>query len=122
LVEDITIRSIQASKTAYETTDLRSRLARHHADVDLTFRGWNDIWLREDFRDWNIEDGLPRIRCPALAIQGADDEYGTFEQIDRIAAGAANVELYKLENCRHSPHRDQPDAVINATVEFLRQF
>src|ERR1700722_18113864 len=122
LVEDITIRNIQASKIAYETTDLRSRLARHHADVDLTFRGWNDIWLREDFRGWNIEDALPRIRCPVLGIQGADDEYGTFEQIDRIAAGAANAELCKLENCRHSPHRDQPDAVINATVKFLRQF
>jgi pimeloyl-ACP methyl ester carboxylesterase len=121
LVEDITIRSIQAAKIAYETTDLRSRLARYHADVDLTFRGWNDIWLHEDFRRWNIEDGLPRMRCPVLAIQGEGDEYGTFEQIDGIAARAAHVQLCKLENCRHSPHRDQPDAVINATVEFLRQ-
>jgi benzoate-CoA ligase len=121
LVEDITIRNIQASKIAYETTDLRSRLARHHADADLTFRGWNDIWLREDFRGWNIEAGLPRIRCPVLAIQGADDEYGTFEQIDRIAARAANVELCKLEKCRHSPHRDQPDAVVKTTVGFLQQ-
>jgi pimeloyl-ACP methyl ester carboxylesterase len=122
LVEDITIRSIQAAKVAYETTDLRSRLARYHADVDLTFRGWNDIWLHEDFRRWNIEDGLPRIRCPVLAIQGEDDEYGTFEQIDGIAARAAHVQLCKLENCGHSPHRDQADAVVNATVEFVRQF
>jgi pimeloyl-ACP methyl ester carboxylesterase len=120
LVEDITIRSIQASKVAYETTDLRSRLARHHADVDRTFRGWNDIWLHEDFRRWNIEGCLPEVRCPVLAIQGTEDEYGTLEQIDRIADRAANVELCKLADCRHSPHRDQPDAVINATIEFLR--
>ncbi len=120
-VEDITLRSIQAARAAYESTDLRSRLARHHADVDKTFRGWNDIWLHEDFRAWNIEDCLAGMRCPVLAIQGIDDEYGTFEQIDRIAAGAAHVDVCKLANCRHSPHRDQAQAVIDAAVEFVRK-
>jgi benzoate-CoA ligase len=120
-VEDITIRNIQAAKTAYESTDLRSRLARHHADVDRTFRGWNDIWLHDDFRAWNIEDCLSNVRCPIVAIQGNEDEYGTFEQIDRIAGRAGRVELRKLTDCRHSPHRDQPDAVIGATVDFVRQ-
>ncbi len=118
-VEDITIRNIRAAKIAYESTDLRSRLARHHADADRTFRGWNDIWLSDDFRAWNIEDCLPLVRCPVLAIQGAEDEYGTFEQIDRIAMRAGSVEIRKLADCRHSPHRDQPDAVIGAAVEFI---
>ena len=120
-VEDITLRNIQAAKIAYESGGLRARLARHHADVDRTFRGWNDIWLHPDFRTWNIENVLPNVRCPTLAIQGADDEYGTFEQIDRIAARAAEVDVCKLPDCRHSPHRDQPDAVIGATVKFFRQ-
>ncbi len=120
-VEDITIRGIQASKIAYEATDLRSKLARYHADVDRTFRGWNDIWLHDDFRRWNIEDCLPQVRCPAAVIQGAQDEYGTFEQVDRIASKVPEVEVYKLENCRHSPHRDCPDAVIDATLRFMRR-
>jgi benzoate-CoA ligase len=120
-VEDLALRSIRASKAAYESTDLRSRLARHHADVDRTFRGWNDIWLHDDFRQWNIEHCLADMRCPVLAIQGADDEYGTFEQIDRIAAKSASVEVCKLADCRHSPHRDQPEAVISATVRFTRE-
>lgn len=120
-VEEVTLRSIQAAKVAYQTTDLRARLARHHADVDKTFRGWNDIWLHEDFRNWNIEDCLAAVRCPTLAIQGADDEYGTFEQIDRIADHAANVALCKLTDCGHSPHRDQAEAVIDATVNFVRR-
>ena len=120
-VEEIALRNIRAAKIMYESTDLRSRLARHHADADRTFRGWNDIWLHEDFRTWNIEDCLPDVRCPTLAIQGADDEYGTFEQIDRIAARAAKVEVCKLPDCRHSPHRDQPDAVITASVKFFQR-
>jgi benzoate-CoA ligase len=120
-VEDLALRSIRAVKSAYEATDLRSRLARHHADVDKTFRGWNDIWLHEDFRSWNIEECLADVRCPTLAIQGAEDEYGTFEQIDRIAARAADVGICKLSDCRHSPHRDQAEAVIGAAVHFIRQ-
>jgi pimeloyl-ACP methyl ester carboxylesterase len=120
-VEDLTIRNIHAAKIAYESTDLRIRLGRHHADVDRTFRGWNDIWLHEDFRRWNIEECLAAIRCPVLAMQGAEDEYGTFEQIERIATQATTVELRKLDDCRHSPHRDQPDAVIGATLSFFKR-
>src|SRR5512143_35265 len=119
LVEDISVRSIAAAKVAYETTDLRTRLARYHADVDSAFWGWNRIWLHPDFRAWNIEEYLPRIPCPVLAIQGGDDEYGTMEQMRRIGAQVPDVELLELEDCRHSPHRDQPQAVLDAVTRFV---
>jgi pimeloyl-ACP methyl ester carboxylesterase len=119
LVEDISVASIAAAKTAYEATDLRARLARYHADVDSAFRGWNRIWLAPEFRDWNIEEYLPRIACPVLAIQGEDDEYGTMEQMRRIGAGVHEVELLALQDCRHSAHRDQPQAVIEAITRFV---
>ena len=121
LVEEISITSIEAAKVAYETTDLREKLRRYHDDPDSAFRGWNDIWLHPDFRSWNIEDCLPGIRCPILAMQGVDEEYGTLQQIERIEHGAMNaqVELLALPDCRHSPHRDQPDAVIAATKLFI---
>jgi len=119
MVEDLTVASIAAAKTAYETTDLRTKLARLHADVDSAFRGWNRIWLAPEFRDWNIEEYLPRIACPVLAIQGADDEYGTMGQMRRIGAQVRDVELLALQDCRHSPHRDQPEAVIDAITRFV---
>ena len=119
LVEDVSVASIAAAKTAYETTDLRERLARYHADVDSAFWGWNRIWLAPEFRDWNLEEYLPRIQCPVLAIQGAEDEYGTMEQMRRIDAGIDDVELLMLADCRHSPHRDQPDAVLAAIGGFV---
>jgi pimeloyl-ACP methyl ester carboxylesterase len=117
-VEDLSIASIEEAKRAYETTGLREKLARHHDDPDSAFWGWNDIWLAPEFRAWNIEDVLPKIRCPILAIQGEDDQYGTMEQIRRIEHGARNVETLALANCRHSPHRDRADAVIEAVVRF----
>ena len=119
LVEDVSVASIAAAKTAFATTDLRARLARYHDNVDVMFRGWNDIWLHPDFRAWNIEEYLPGIACPVLAIQGEDDEYGTMEQMRRIGAKVKDVELLALEDCRHSPHRDQPDAVLEAVTRFV---
>jgi pimeloyl-ACP methyl ester carboxylesterase len=119
LVEDISVASIAAAKLAYESTDLRAKLARYHADVDSAFLGWNRIWLDPAFRDWNIEEYLPRITCPVLAIQGVDDEYGTMEQMRRIGAQVADVELLRLGDCRHSAHRDQPEAVIEAVTRFV---
>ena len=119
LVEDISVASIAAAKIAFETTDLRAKLARYHADVDFAFWGWNRIWLDPDFRAWNIEAYLPGIACPVLAIQGEDDEYGTMEQMRRIGAQVRDVELVELEDCRHSPHKDQPEAVLDVITRFV---
>jgi pimeloyl-ACP methyl ester carboxylesterase len=121
-VEDLTVRSIDAAKAAYMNTDLRTRLSRHHADVDSAFWGWNRIWLDPAFRGWNIEALLPAIRCPVLAIQGVDDEYGTMEQIASIGRAVPDSKLLALESCRHSPHRDQPQAVIAAAREFTAAY
>src|SRR3954463_2554046 len=44
IVEDISVRAIEESRKAYEATELRSRLARYHDDVDVAFWQWNDIW------------------------------------------------------------------------------
>ena len=119
IVEDVSIASIAAAKVAWRTTDLRARLSRYHDDVDRAFIGWNDIWLHPDFRAWNIEALVRDVRCQVLAIQGEDDEYGTMDQIERIARLAPDVELVRLADCRHSPHRDQPEAVLEALVRFV---
>lgn len=121
-VEDISIKSIVAAKQSFETTDLPQRLARHHRDAAKTFYGWNEVWLAPAFRAWNIESFLPAIKCPLLAIQGYDDEYGSMAQLDAIARQAGGpVEMLKLEQCGHSPQKDQPEIVVKAIVEFVRR-
>lgn len=120
-VEDVALENIEIAGMAYQNpeTRLRERLARHHNDVDGAFWGWNRTWLSPAFRSWNIENYLPAIQGPVLAIQGEDDEYATMEQLERIAAGAPDVDLVKLADCRHSPHKDQPGAVIEASASFV---
>jgi pimeloyl-ACP methyl ester carboxylesterase len=118
-VEELTVRSIAQAKAAYTSTDLRERLRPHHNDVDSAFWGWNRIWLDPQFRSWNIEALLPQIRCPVLAIQGEEDEYGTMEQIQSIGRGVKSSRLLALPGCRHSPHRDQPDSVLKAVGQLI---
>jgi len=119
-VEDVSVRSIDAARIAYRATDLHARLARYHDHVDSAFYGWNDIWLDPAFRAWNIESEMERVRCPVLAIQGENDEYGTMAQVDRLADRVPRAQVVKLADCGHSPHRDQPARVIEAVAGFVR--
>lgn len=117
--EDLSLTSIRAIRDSYRSSDLHARLARFHDDPDSAFYGWNDVWLDADFATFSLEAAVSRIRCPVLAIQGVDDEYGTMAQIDAIAGRVADCSLLKLPACGHSPQRDQPEAVIAAVVRWL---
>ena len=113
------LASIAEAKIAYETTDLRDKLGRYHKDPDNAFRGWNGAWLDPGFREWNIADSIDYFRVPCLAIQGRDDQYGTLAQISEIETRSyAPVETVILEECAHSPHREQPERTVAAIAEF----
>lgn len=121
-VEQLTLASIRAAKSAYEKTDLRERLARYHGDnVDCAFWGWNGAWLDEGFLDWNLGAYLPKIKVPVLLIQGKDDNYGTIRQLETIKKHLPwGAELILLQDCGHSPFRDRPKETLQAIADFLQ--
>jgi pimeloyl-ACP methyl ester carboxylesterase len=120
-IEPVCITSIEKAKRAFETTDLPVRLGRYHRDARRTFYGWADVWTEEAFTRWDVrEEYLRHIRCPVLAIQGHDDEYGTMTQLDEIARHVRGpCELVKLADCGHAPFRDQPEATLAAVTQFV---
>ncbi len=120
VVEELSVISIRKARDAYLHQGLREKLARYHADVDSAFLGWNDIWLSPAFRTWDITAELSAIRCPLLAIQGTKDEYGTMAQIQGIQRQCPETRLVALEDCGHSPHRDQPAQLIRAIKNFIQ--
>jgi pimeloyl-ACP methyl ester carboxylesterase len=119
IVEDVTINSIRAIRRAYDTTDVRARFQRWHADADATVRGWTDVWLNNDFRLWDISEVLAYIRVPILIVQGEWDEYGTVRQIE-IAHEECTcpVDVMMLPDVEHSPHREAPEVTLKAIAEF----
>ncbi|HEX5870767.1 MAG TPA: alpha/beta hydrolase, partial [Longimicrobium sp.] len=116
------LESIAKIADVYRTTNLRERLARHHGDnTDVAFWGWNRVWLHPDFRAWNIEDALPGITVPALVVQGEDDEYGSWKQVESIQRHSGGpVETLRVPRCGHAPHAEQRDAVLAAMTRFVQ--
>ncbi len=113
------LASIAAARQAYETGDLRAKLGKYHHDVDNAFRGWCDAWLDPGFKAWNIADAIDYLRIPVLAIQGADDQYGTPAQIREIENriySPLDVEI--LSGCKHSPHLERPAEALAAVADF----
>lgn len=118
--EQVSVDSIESAKKQYENHDLRQKLFKYHgANTDCAFRGWNDVWLHPDFMAWNIEEYLPGIKVPMLAIQGEDDQYGTPAQIEAIRLKTSPLtKTVLLADCQHAPHVEQEQA----TLEIMRRF
>ena len=111
---------IEHARDAFESGVMVDRMRRYHRDPSATFRGWNDVWLSDEFRSWNIEDRLAGITAPVLAIQGADDQYGTLSQLDAIEAGVSGeFERLVLEGVGHAPHVEARPAVVSAITGFV---
>jgi pimeloyl-ACP methyl ester carboxylesterase len=118
VVEDITVEAIRQTRREFEEGGLRERMARHHDDPDAAFHGWCDVWLDPAFRDWSLEREAAQVAAPTLLIQGADDPYGTLDQLDRIEARVGGPVQRLVVPGGHSPHLDEPDAVVKAIADF----
>jgi pimeloyl-ACP methyl ester carboxylesterase len=115
------LASIARMAETYRESDLPERLARHHGpNTENAFRGWNDVWLHPEFRDWNIEEFLPSIKVPMLVLQGEEDEYGTWRQVEAIERQASGpVEAVAIPSCGHAPHREHPERTLRAMASFI---
>src|SRR5258708_31708376 len=119
IVEDISVASIAEIKTAYETTNLKEKLARWHKDVDNAFYGWNGAWLDAKCRNWDISEYLAYIRVPTAILQGVDDAYGTMRQVEIAQEECyCPVDATVIPGAGHQPHREAPGATLDAISEF----
>ena len=115
------IEGVEAAREAFRSGELRTRLERHHGDgTDDAFRGWCEAWLDPRFEGWSIEDELGGVGVPLLVVQGRDDAYGTLRQVEVIADRTAGpCRTLVLDDCGHSPHRDQGPATTGAIARFV---
>lgn len=121
-VEEISLRAIAQARHAYENDGLKEKLARYHRDVDCAFYGWNNVWLSEAFKSWNVSEVIDYFRIPVLGIQGRDDEYGTLAQLDEIQTRCYSpFEQLLLSDCGHSPHLAKPQQTLVAIDSFYQR-
>jgi pimeloyl-ACP methyl ester carboxylesterase len=101
---------------------LRSLLKYHGDKTETIFRAWSETWLSKWFADWNIENLLPDIQAPLLIIQGADDQYGTKDQVHSIVSKSSGyVRDEIVEKCGHAPHLESQTIVLEIMSDFISQ-
>lgn len=126
-VEDLTIAGIENFVEVYKTSKLKTILKRYHGEkTEAMFWAWAKTWTTKEFRDWNIENMLPMLKCPVLVLQGENDEYGTMAQVDGIVnkTNGKNRKLaqkFIVPNAKHTPHKEFPQIVLTEVAEFLEK-
>jgi pimeloyl-ACP methyl ester carboxylesterase len=121
-VEKLSVDSIAKTRDVYLNTDLKSKLARHHRDPDSAFLGMERYLARPRVSRLGHQPFIAEHHLP----RASDTRHGRRirhdgNKSDNIAAALPAATLLKLESCGHSPHRDRPDAVINAVRQFLEK-
>jgi pimeloyl-ACP methyl ester carboxylesterase len=122
-VETVTINGIKEAIIAYETTNLKQKLEKYHGNnTNDLFWAWAKTWTTPTFADWNIEHFLSQISCPALVIQGEEDEFGTLLQVDKIVNQVnGNVEKLVIPNVKHTPHKEVPELILEESKRFIEK-
>lgn len=122
-VEEETLNGIRAAERAWAGTDPRQRLLKHHGGrTEALFRAWTETWQAPFFRDRDITREIVAIRCPVLALQGMDDEYGTEAQVNAITnAVGVHAHSYMVPGAAHTPHKEAPAITQELVMRFLRE-
>jgi pimeloyl-ACP methyl ester carboxylesterase len=109
------------AERAWRETDFRERLARHHRDADAVFAAWLSIRDSDSLLTLPLKTHLPPVHCPVLVLQGEHDEYATSLQTDALRPLAPQMHLARLADIGHTPHREQPELVLELIRDFLSQ-
>ena len=120
--DHLTLAGMEEMAIRYRETDIRERLERYHGHrTDDLFNAWQTVWRDEGFHAaMDFSDWLAAIECPAMIIQGENDEYGVPEQVTDIVAGiGASAREVFLEDTGHSPHLEKTDQVVALICDFL---
>ena len=120
-VEERTLQGLRAARASFAEPGALDRLARYHGDkARWVLSAWLDTWLAPAFADWSLDDVLPAVRCPLLALHGELDEYGSAahpRRLGGLSGGPANVEI--IPGVGHVPHRERPGEIVRRVADFL---
>ncbi|MEG1451537.1 alpha/beta fold hydrolase [Brevundimonas sp.] len=113
-VEERTLQGIREAKLAFAQDGQVERLARYHgARARWVLDAWIETWMAPDYADWSLETVLPRIKVPVLAMHGQNDEFGSEQHPQMIAAlSGGEARMLMMEGIGHMPHREATDQVL----------
>lgn len=118
-VEERTRAGIRAAKTGFAQDEQFAKLVKWHKDrARWVLDAWTETWLSPQFASWSLTR-LDAVTCPVLAIHGETDEYGSLAFPEAIVNGVTGRAQLVITKTGHVPHREDPEAVLNAVHTFL---
>jgi pimeloyl-ACP methyl ester carboxylesterase len=122
-IENISVEGIRKTVKLFEEGKLKDWLHKYHGEkTGSMFHGWADTWLRDGFQHWNIEEYVNKIKVPFLAIQGKDDQYGSYAQLESIKKHSPKADIHHIPNCGHTPHLQYKEEILQLTSDFINKF
>jgi pimeloyl-ACP methyl ester carboxylesterase len=111
---------LQLRQDYQEDADFKARLNRVHGPKAASvFDNWFTGWMKEGNLGWDMRPSLANISCPALVIQGDEDEHATPEHARQIAAAISAAELWLLAGAGHLLPQDFHDEFNRVVLAFL---
>jgi pimeloyl-ACP methyl ester carboxylesterase len=122
LNEPETRNGIPPAIGAFQEDKLNGLELYHGQKTEKLFYDWAHTWLHDFFHDWNISKDIKNISLPGLIIQGKKDQYGTDEQVHKIAdCFTGKAEKLFIPDCGHAPHLEKQKEVIAAITKWFEQ-
>jgi len=109
-------------KQTFEADEhFRTGMRYAHGDkFEKVFHNWFDGWHHPEFLRWDIRPTISRISCPALVVQGEEDEYASPQHAMDIAASIHGAELWLVPGARHMVPQENT-VIFNARIlQFLK--
>jgi proline iminopeptidase len=75
----------------------------------------------QNLPEYDVLARLQEIRCPTLVIVGGQDKIAPVTLSESIAGALANAELRVIDEARHTPALETPEAFRSAVKRFLAQ-
>jgi len=122
-MEEKTREGIRGTRDAFARPEIRRKFMRYHGKkTDRLVTTWIHAWLCDASADWNMMADLQHITCPLLLLQGEDDDFGSWEQVERIEAHVSgSVEAFLISDCKHDPHIEAREQTLERIAAFINR-
>ena len=92
----------------------------HGVKYGEVFQNWFEGWHRSEMLTWDMRPLLSQIRCPALIVQGDEDEYATPQHALDIASSIDGAELWLIPGGKHMIPQENRAEFNTRILRFLK--
>jgi pimeloyl-ACP methyl ester carboxylesterase len=120
-VEPKMLPGIEMIRNTYENDpDFQRKFTRQHGEkAGQVFLNWYCGWYKAGNLSWDMRPVLGSITCPALVIQGEQDEHASPQHARDIAAAIPGAGLWLLPGAGHMLPQESAKLFNSRVIKFL---